>query len=499
LDEPQAQEFIRQLWSALPPHRLRSPRPGGPSGAAAVEPAAGARAAAPSPGRLVFSCRSHYFKTIRDQNAAFTGQDRDSVQAGDYRACVLLPFNEPQIREYLRQVFARGEPAMPSPLPLPKGDGTENAVVEKQIDDAWKLFAAVHDLTELSRRPYLLSLIADHLGELEARRADGLPVRGVTLYDLLVHRWLARDQGKHRLDPDDKQRLMEDLAAAMWRDGAREWTWAQVRDWFGGRLADDRVLATRYASQGHAVLEEDFRTATFVLRPDSSFDGFRFAHTSLHEYFLARYLLRALRRCSREECTLPLPSPETLDFLGQLLECAGPREREAALNGLNELLADRTPQAGEWAFRYWLQAIQRGLPEPQPDHVDLRDADLAGLSIRGRSPASPLRLAGICLAGARLTECPLRARRSVRRRSARGSGESGRVSERVGVGSAGGRRRSHRQHLARLGGPALARRPVGHLVRHALDPLRSGARRLAGRFSGRRHAQSRERNGRNGS
>ena len=97
LDEPQAQEFIRQLWSALPPHRLRSPRPGDPSGAAAVEPAAGARAAAPSPGRLLFSCRAHYFKTIRDQNAAFTGQDRDSVQAGDYRACVLLPFNEQQI------------------------------------------------------------------------------------------------------------------------------------------------------------------------------------------------------------------------------------------------------------------------------------------------------------------------------------------------------------------------------------------------------------------
>jgi uncharacterized protein YjbI with pentapeptide repeats len=277
-------------------------------------------------------------------------------------------------------------------------------VVEKQIDDAWQLFAAVHNLTELSRRPYLLSLIADHLGELEARRAGGLPVRGVTLYDLLVHRWLARDQGKHRLDPDDKQRLMEDLAAAMWRDGAREWTWNKVREWFGGRLADDRVLATRYASQGHAVLEEDFRTATFVLRPDSSFDGFRFAHTSLHEYFLARYLLRALCRRSREECTLPLPSPETLDFLGQLLECAGARERDAALNGLNELLAQRTPQAGEWAFRYWLRAIQRGLPEPQPDRVDLRDADLAGLSIRGRSPASPLRLAGICLAGARLTD-----------------------------------------------------------------------------------------------
>jgi hypothetical protein len=33
------------------------------------------------------------------------------------------------------------------------------------------------------------------------------------------------------------------------------------------------------------VLNQDFRAATFCLRPDDEKDGFRFAHTSLYEYF----------------------------------------------------------------------------------------------------------------------------------------------------------------------------------------------------------------------
>ena len=93
---------------------------------------------------------------------------------------------------------------------------------------------------------------------------------------------------------EDKEQLMEDIAAAMWREAARQWPWRQVRAWLGQCLAQDAVMQTRYAGVSPTLLEEDFRTATFVLRPDTSAEHFRFAHTSLQEYFLARYLLRAL-------------------------------------------------------------------------------------------------------------------------------------------------------------------------------------------------------------
>ena len=112
---------------------------------------------------------------------------------------------------------------------------------------------------------------------------------------------------------------MEEIAAEMGQDGAREWPWRRVLTWLGARLAQDEVLRTRYAKNGPELLEEDFRTATFVLRPDDSPESFRFAHTSLQEYFLARYLLQALVDNEAVKWEMPFPSPETLDFLGQLL------------------------------------------------------------------------------------------------------------------------------------------------------------------------------------
>ena len=69
-------------------------------------------------------------------------------------------------------------------------------------------------------------------------------------------------------------------------------------------------------------LEEDLRTATFLTRGDGedpSLGGFRFAHTSLQEFFLADYLLSGAREDRPERWDLPVPSVETLDFLGQML------------------------------------------------------------------------------------------------------------------------------------------------------------------------------------
>jgi len=139
-------------------------------------------------------------------------------------------------------------------------------------------------------------------------------------------------------------------------------------------------------------LEEDFRTATFVLRPDSSLESFRFAHTSLQEYFLARYLLRGLSTNAMSTWDMPYPSPETLDFLGQLLATVPTRQQAIALRALETLLGSYRPQATDLALRYWLLAVQHGAPAPESLRVDLHGADLSGLTIRGRTPPPPLNL-----------------------------------------------------------------------------------------------------------
>jgi uncharacterized protein YjbI with pentapeptide repeats len=297
------------------------------------------------------------------------GEYREGMRAADYRAWVLLPFNEDQIREYLSAVLGQA-----------------------RVDDALALFARVHNLRELAERPYLLTLIADRIGELEARQVNGEAVRGVTRYELLVDEWLQRDDGKHHLRPEDKLTLMEEIAAEMWQDGSREWPWRRVLAWLGKRLVRDEVLRSRYAKDAPEILEEDFRTATFVLRPDDSQEGFRFAHTSLQEYFLARYLLQALVDNEPGKWAIPFPSPETLDFLGQLLETSSVRERHRAMSTLEDLLGTYRPSATDIALRYWMVAIAYDLPAPTPWHVDLHEADLSGLMIRGRSPEELLNL-----------------------------------------------------------------------------------------------------------
>jgi WD40 repeat protein len=378
----QAQAFIRQLWRVLPPYASKAKAGGGRRG------------------KMLLSCRSHYFKDVWDQNAMLTGEDRDDIRAGDYRACILLPFNEEQVRAYLRGV--RGS--------------------EADAQAALDLFASVHNLSELAGRPYLLSVMADEIDELERQRARGEKVLGVSLYDLLITRWLKRDNGKHHFSDTHKREMMEHLAAALWRDRAREWPWERVERWLDEFLHERPDIAGRYTGKPPEVLNEDLRTATFVLRPDNSPDQFRFAHTSLQEYFLARYLCRALEEGRGERWQMDLPSRETLDFLGQMLELQGER---APLKALAAVLEGDHRKAARLAFAYWVMAAERGYPEPAPTRANLAGLDLEGWTIRGpagrRLALATANLAGACLDHARLEDVDLG--------SANLGGASGRLAE----------------------------------------------------------------------
>ena len=357
LSDAQGTELIRMLWGILPPTLFRRPQ-------------AGKR-----PGRVVISCRSHVFPTLQKQNATFTGGLRDDVRAEDYLALVVLPFDEEKIREYLQ------------------------AHLGGRVDDALRLIASVQNRQVLARRPLFPDWTRRRCGRLEKTPAREEPVRGVNLYDHMVAACVDRDEGKHTIRPEDKPRFMEAIAAAMWRDGAREWPWERVFDWLRAHIVGNPVLMAAYPldSERTARIAEDFRTATMVLRPDRG-DLFRFAHTSMQEYFLARWLFRALAEERPDDWMLPMPSDETLDFLGQLLVVRGGTRWQATLDGL---LALHRPQATRIAFRYWLQACEHGHPQPCPMQVCLPGEDLAGWTIAG-TDAAPLGLAGADLRGTNL-------------------------------------------------------------------------------------------------
>ena len=89
LTPDRARSFIRELWRVLPPFTPRQVNGPEPKGSRAKEPADGRRR-----GKMVLSCRSHYFKDVWSQNAMLTAQDRDTIRAEAAGACVLLPLNE---------------------------------------------------------------------------------------------------------------------------------------------------------------------------------------------------------------------------------------------------------------------------------------------------------------------------------------------------------------------------------------------------------------------
>jgi len=327
-------------------------------------------------GRMLVSCRTHYFRTLRDQQTHFRAEDRDNVRAEDYRApFVLLPFTEDQIRKYIAAT-------------LP----------DENTDRVMEVLSSVHNLKEMAKRPYTLSLIAQEFAQIERWKAEGWKVTGLMLYRHMVLSWLERDTGKHQITPDHKQRLMEHLAAELWRAGAKSWRVGELEQWLIDFLEAHPGVAAHYAGKARELLKEDLRTATFLVREGEK--HFRFAHTSL-QYFLAGYLRRALVEGRPEDWVMARVSRETVDFLGQWLGEEDASRQATALATLGRLRDAYRAQASEMAFDYVLLANRKGYPAPSAAGFQMPGADLTEWVIEG-SAGAPLVLAGINLRGARL-------------------------------------------------------------------------------------------------
>jgi hypothetical protein len=329
--------------------------------------------------RLLISCRTHYFRTLRDQQNHFTGQERAGPDANAFRALVLLPLTEDQVRGYLAATLPDQDP-----------------------ERVLATVAAVHNLTELTQRPYTLKLVADQLPAIEARRLADRPVYGTTLYGRMVLNWLERDSGKHHIHPDHKLRLAAYLAAHLWREGSGLLSAARLEPWFHAWLEGEPDLRPRYARLHPDQLEEDLRTATFLVREDGAEgSAFRFAHTSLLEYFLADYLIAAVRDDVPERWALPAPSQETLDFLGQrLAESADSGALQGLLATMQRWRVPYRPRACELLLGYALRALERGWPVPNLRGLALAGADLSDWEIRSPADRPALDLSDADLSGA---------------------------------------------------------------------------------------------------
>ncbi|MBT9096115.1 NACHT domain-containing protein [Methylovulum psychrotolerans] len=315
--------------------------------------------------RLLLSCRTQYFRTLNEQKSHFTGQERGEHGPEKYQALLLLPFNEEQIRRYL-----------------------SNALPETDPERLMATLHAVHNLEELTRRPYTLKLVSEFIPDIENDRAAGRIVYGVTLYRKMANRWLERDKGKHHIKPEHKMRLAAHLAAELWRSGRRVFAVGDLESWLHGWLETQPDLKPRYRRLHPDQLEEDLRTATFLARQDADQPqecGFRFAHTSMQEFFLADYLFNAIRTDHAKQWAMPRPSRETLDFLGQMLAEANDPQ---LLTTLRSWRSPYQAKTSELLLDYAITAHQQGWPVPNLHGIDLRHADLRAWHIGKPAPTS---------------------------------------------------------------------------------------------------------------
>ena len=363
LSPAKGRDFLRELWRALPPAMIEDD--------------------GQHTGRLLMTCRTHYFPTIDRERSFFGGEDKEPVK-NLYRAIYLLPFNDAQIRDYLQQHFTEIEREVDTP---------------DSVRQAMELLSMVHNLMELAERPYNLRLISDQLPALRQARQEKRPVSLATLYNGFVTQWLERGENHHLIRSADKRLLMEDLAAHLWRRGGRGIDHAALDNWLFERLESLPEMQRFYGGDRAALelLAEDLRTSTFVVRP--GVDRFEFAHTSLLEFFLARYLMRALVEGRHEAWAIPNPSPETLLFLVDLALGLGSdpdaaRDVAALQATLDELARVPRPLASELAFRYCLAANDRQAPGRTLTGFNLTGASLRHLHVAGPTTGAMLNLSG---------------------------------------------------------------------------------------------------------
>lgn len=335
--------------------------------------------------RLLITCRTQYFRTLRDQKNHFSGDERLKLEEA-FQALILVPWQPKQVDQYLRAVLK-----------------TQDL---KRIHETLE---AVHNLQELSQRPYTLNLIAQLLPDLERERLAGRSISGVTLYHKMVTRWLERDAGKHTIAAEDKLLLATHMAHQLWVQGEGTLSASSIENWFHAWLDSRPELAAKYRGINREQLEEDLRTSTFLARedtPEGSTVGFRFAHTSLLEYFLASHLLNSVMNNLSQGWAIPEPSRETLHFLGQMLaelQETDPLAFQHFQSTLRQWRNEYQPKISELIFTYALQAQEEKHPRVSLVGMNLAGAKLRYKHIHGAGNQK-LNLAGVNFTGADLRD-----------------------------------------------------------------------------------------------
>ena len=265
-------KFLSELMRILPPHDTKT-----------KESKGGAK--------IVLSCRTHHFEDIYAQDGFFRELDR-GVRAQKYEALSILPFDSVQIASFLTKALPRAE-----------------------AKEAIGFIESKEYLQEIVSRPYLLDKVSGSIGSIVELSKSGEMLNSASLYHTIIQDTLIRDEEKHSIPRRIKMELLSTLAYDMWSDNRQRLSVDDLNEWLHEWIGENPKRSVRDLGGDNIKwreLEIDLRNTTLLIRFGE--DDFGFSHSSMQEYFLARYIYTE----SIKKPTLGLhkrPSKLTVKFL----------------------------------------------------------------------------------------------------------------------------------------------------------------------------------------
>ncbi|MEM6942634.1 MAG: NACHT domain-containing protein, partial [Pseudomonadota bacterium] len=324
-----------------------------------------------SPVRIVVTCRTHFFRSLHDETATFSENDRGGQRR--VRTLHMAPLALAEIEELFLRVLGAKEGAR-----------------------AFDTVQSVHDLPGLARRPIMAKYIGDIAGDLAARHARGNVINIATVYEALFERTLTRDDHKQPyLTTPDRIDLLKALAGHLHQSGRSDLQVDDLERWFDRFVAEHPGLRnTLTFGTDRRILQTEFRNASFLVRVND--DRFVFAHTSFYEYFLGLAYLDALIAGDVSDLATRNPSQESLEFCCAAAHAGGRgMEFEKALAAL---LVSNRPLA-ERSLAYRIRKMREEGPAALPRGANLTEFDLRDVRLSPGTVWEDVRLDGACLTG----------------------------------------------------------------------------------------------------
>ncbi|MGI8807606.1 MAG: KGGVGR-motif variant AAA ATPase [Acidimicrobiales bacterium] len=328
--------------------------------------------AAEGRGKVMLTCRTNFFRN-RPEELDLIGQVPAAVSDPETTALWNLVSDHPGVEiGYL------------APFTAEQRESYVRRAAGKGADDLLDAMRRTHDLVDLGRVPYLLSLIVRASPELVG--LDGQRVTLARLYEVFAEHWFKRGKDQLRLLGPHPEEVVEELARRLWESPDRGMHYDAIAELAASLTREQPAYGPLERDQ----IDYEIRSALFLTRDAGGY--FRFAHRSFHEYFLARRLRARLLAGDTACLDLRPLTKEVVEFLcgmdgaaAVVRQCVGvlhdrPRRRvtENALIVAHRASRDHGLTADLRGAR--LAGTELGGLDL--DRADLRNADMTDANLR---------------------------------------------------------------------------------------------------------------------